>query len=165
MKQSVEQRVSSRGEMKYHDICFRDKIFVWKSLVKRSQGCRRERSHLGGPLLVAIHTLSPESPLLETWFAQNFLSLFPALRIFTFPWKTFRFSNVGKVQRRKCAMYEEGGTLLHFQLPSLQCTNPFSLLLAAKPNFISTLQNVLHRCWKKTFFTFSCSTWNHSLQL
>ena len=165
MKQSVEQRVSSRGEMKYHDICFRDKIFVWKSLVKRSQGSRRKRSHLGGPFLVAIHTLSRESPLLETWFAQNFLSLFPALRILTFPRKTFRFSSVGKVQRRKCAMYEEGGTLLHFQLPSLQCTIPFSLLLAATPNFISILQNVLRRCKKKNFFTFSCSTWDHSLQL
>ena len=61
-------------------------------------------------------------------------------------------------------MYEEGGTLLHFQLLSLRCTIPFSLLLAATPNFISILRNMLHS-HTKPLSHFSCSACSHSLPL
>ena len=109
---------------------------VWmKGSGEKDPGFRRKTAP-SWRTVSCCNTYSPESLLPETWFAKNFLSIFPAAGNFHF-WifEDWESSECGSVQ---CMRMGGGETLLHFQLPSLQCTFPFSLLLSLNPyNWIS----------------------------
>ena len=109
---------------------------VWmKGSGEKDPGFRRKTAP-SWRTVSCCNTYSPESLLPETWFAKNFLSIFPAAGNFHF-WifEDWESSECGSVQ---CMRMGGGETLLHFQLPSLQCTFPFSLLLSINPyNWIS----------------------------
>ena len=109
---------------------------VWmKGSGEKDPGFRRKTAP-SWRTVSCCNTYSPESLLPETWFAKNFLSIFPAAGNFHF-WifEDWESSECGSVQ---CMRMGGGETLLHFQLPSLQCTFPFSLLLSFNPyNWIS----------------------------